>query len=185
MGLVSLFLFNATSNLKKEKENYKVFQLPKQEWKSKRINNFVNGINYTGAEVPLKYYISKNGITHQETIDSISNKNKRERVVEIEFQHSDQKDLLLKEFTNKTYEDGVKYMAFAMEKDFTVITSSNDTIKCAGVLFERHFNVVPFKRAMLYFKGVDPNDTFQLVYQDHLFGNGIIKFNFNESPLIL
>ena len=76
-------------------------------------------------------------------------------------------------------------MSFSIEKDFKVVTESNDTIKCNGVLFERNFKVAPFKRLLLYFNNIDPNETIKLIYNDELFGNGIMEFEFIEKPLKL
>ncbi|WP_299883441.1 hypothetical protein [uncultured Lacinutrix sp.] len=176
-----LFSCNNTNTV----EDYKAFNIQQQGWKSKRINQFIGDINYTATEVPLKYYLYKNLGKNSQKIDSIYTANQKERVIEIEFQHVDKKDLLLQDFTNKNYEESVKYMAFTIVKDFTVVTSSNDTIKCSGINFERNFKIAPFKRALLYFNNINPDDTIKLIYQDQLFGNGIIKFNFKEIPLKL
>ena len=161
---------------------YKFFNLQQQGWKSKRVTQFVNDINYTATEVPIEYYILKNNLDDYAKVDSIYQINAKERVVEIEFQHVNEQDLLLKDYTDKTYEDAVKYMAFTIEKDFTVVTSSNDTIKCSGVNFERNFKLAPFKRVLLYFSNINPEDHIKLIYQDYLFGNGIMKFNLKNSP---
>lgn len=164
---------------------YKIFNLEQQGWKSKRVNQFINDINYTATEVPLKYYLLKNTSTNPKLVDSIYKANSKERIIEFEFQHSNEADLLIDKYTNKSYDDAVKYMAFTIEKDFTVVTSSNDTIQCSGVNFERNFKIAPFKRVLLYFNNINPNDNIKLLYQDYLFGNGIMKFNFNETPLAL
>jgi hypothetical protein len=168
-----------------ETQDYKFFNLQKQGWKSKQISQFINDINYTATEVPLQYYILKNSEDSIEKVDSIYSSNSKERIIEIEFQHAKKSDLLKEEFTQKSYEDAVKYLSFQIEKDFTVITSSNDTITCSGAHFERNFKVAPFKRALLYFNNIDPADHIKLIYQDQLFGNGIIKFNFQETPIKL
>jgi len=155
-------------------------------WKSKKINQYISGINYTATEVPIAYYILKDQREADlKKVDSIYKSHEKERVLEIEFHHDEEKDLLLNEFTNKTYEEAVKYMAFTIRKDFTVVTSSQDTISCAGVQFERNFKVAPFKRALLYFGNIKPEDQLQLIYNDELFGNGIIKFKFKETPIKL
>ncbi|MFI0429530.1 hypothetical protein [Mariniflexile sp. HMF6888] len=164
---------------------YKFFSLNQGNWKSKRINQFVNDINYTATEVPIQYYLLKNNPDSYTKIDSLYQMNAKERIIEVEFQHVKEADLLLADYTNKTYEDAVKYMAFTIEKDFTVVTSSNDTIPCSGVNFERNFKIAPFKRVLLYFNNIKPNDTIKLIYRDYLFGNGIIKFGFNTTPLKL
>jgi len=74
------------------------------------------------------------------------------------------------------------YLASTIRNDFMVVTSSNDTIPCSGVHFERHFKISPFKRVLLYFGGINPNETIQLIYRDRLYNNGIFKFKFNEIP---
>jgi len=162
------------------------YQLENIGWKSKKVNRYINTINYTATEVPIAYYILKDqGSSDLKKVDSIYKLHKRERVLEIEFHHDEEKDLLQSEFTNRNYEEAVKYMAFTIKNDFTIVTSSNDTIKCSGVQFERNFKVAPFKRALLYFGDINPEDQIQLIYNDELFGNGIIKFKFKETPIKL
>ncbi|HEX9600803.1 MAG TPA: hypothetical protein VF985_04885 [Mariniflexile sp.] len=163
--------------------DYKFFNLQQQGWKSKRVTQFINDINYTVTEVPIQYYLLKNNPDDFAKVDSLYQINASERVLEVEFQHVNETDLLLEDYTHRTYDDAVKYMAFTIEKDFTVVTSSNDTIQCSGVNFERNFKLAPFKRVLLYFNNIDPNDRIKLIYQDHLFGNGIIKFNLTDIPL--
>lgn len=161
--------------------DYNFYQLKQQGWKSKRVNQYVNDINYTATEVPLQYYLLKNVSGNSSRVDSLYSIHAKERIIEIEFQHTNQVDLLLEDYTGKAYEEAVKYMAFTIERDFTVVTSSNDTIACSGVNFERNFKVAPFKRLLLYFNDIDPSDKIKLIYRDHLFGNGIVKFNFNHT----
>ena len=188
ISIAITFTFSFT-NCKPDSKNinkeYKFYNLQQQGWKSKRVNNFVDDINYTATEVPLQYYILKNNQNNPQIVDSLYTINNKERVIEIEFEHSNQEDLLKQEFTNKNYEDAVKYMAFTIEQDFTVVTSSNDTIKCSGVNFERNFKVAPFKRVLLYFNNINPEDNIKLIYKDQLFGNGTMEFNFNEIPVKL
>ncbi len=160
-----------------------LYTFKQQGWKSKRVVQFVGDINYSATEVPLQYYLLKNIGEDASKIDSIYKANNRERIIEVEFQHADQTDLLKSEYTEREYDEAVKYMAFSINKDFKIITSSNDTIVCSGANFERNFKVAPFKRVLLHFNGVNPDDTIKLIYQDYLFGNGIIKFNFNDTPL--
>ncbi|MDO5969001.1 hypothetical protein Q4Q35_04200 [Flavivirga aquimarina] len=175
---------NKPSKTKKQSE-YKIYNFEQQGWKSKRITHFINDINYTATEVPIQYYLLKNNQSNYDKVDSLYQLNAKERIIEIEFQHTNEADLLLEDYTDKTYEEAVKYMAFAIKKDFTVVTSSNDTIQCSGVNFERNYKVAPFKRVLLYFNNINPKDQIKLIYQDHLFRNGILKFNFNQTPLKL
>jgi len=167
-------------------DSYKIYQLADAGWKAKKVNRYLGNINYTVTEVPLQYYILKDqGDENLQKVDSIYKSHHRERVLEIEFHHDEEKDLLESEFTKRNYEESVKYMAFKIQKDFTIVTSAQDTIQCAGVQFERNFKVAPFKRALLYFGDINPEDEIQLIYNDELFGNGIIKYKFKETPIKL
>lgn len=161
---------------------YQLFQLEDMGWKSKKNSQQLDDINFTATEVPIQYYLLKNqGNSDLFNIDSLYNQNKFERIVEFTFEQENEKDLLEETFTKLSYEDGVKYMSFKMENDFYVVTSKQDTIKCSGVNYERNFKVAPFQKIMLFFSGINPNDKIQLVYNDKLFGKGIIKFKFEEQ----
>src|SRR5690606_29244167 len=105
-----------------------------------------------------------------------------ERVIEFEFEHNQNKDLLQSEYTGLDYDKSVNYMANTIMHDFLLVTESKDTIRCSGVHFERHFNVSPINRILLYFDGINPTENIQLIYQDKLFQQGIFKFTFNETP---
>lgn len=184
-----LLLFSCN---KKEDENikdvddstirYKLFQLEDMGWKSKNNSQQIEDINFTATEVPIEYYLLKDqGNSDLFNIDSLYNENKYERIIEFTFEQEDEKDLLLEDFTKLNYEDGVKYMSFNMEDDFYIVTSKKDTIKCSGVNYERNFKVAPFQKIMLFFSGIQPKDKIQLIYNDKLFGKGIVKFKFEEQ----
>jgi hypothetical protein len=161
---------------------FRLENLAEKGWKSKRINQYINNITYSATEVPNAYYILKNeGLSDLNKVDSIIALHKEERVIEVEFAHSSEDDLLKKEYTNRSYEDAVKYLAFSIKKDFMAVRETGDTIPCVGVQFERNFKVAPFKRAMLYFTGIPETERIQLIYQDQLFGNGTVKFNFKNN----
>ena len=164
---------------------YKVYESPNGNWKSLTVRKYVNDINYTATEVPIQYYLLKNNPSTPEKVALLAKELERERIIEVEFQHTNAEDLLLDTYTNRSYEASVKYMAFGIEKDFSVVTSSNDTIACSGVNFERNFKLAPFKRILLYFNDVGPEEKIKLLYQDRLFGNGIMKFNFGTTPVKL
>ena len=167
----------------KEDVSYKLYRLKGTGWKAKSITHFVNDIHYKATEVPLAYYFLKNqGQNGLLAVDSLLKAHRDERVIEFEFMHRDQKDILEKEYTHLDYDKSVKYMATTIRNDFMVVTASGDTIPCAGVHFERHFKVSPFNRVLLYFGGINPEDNIQLIYQDRLFQNGIFKFKFDEIP---
>jgi hypothetical protein len=163
----------------------KIYRSPQGSWSSVSVSKFIGDINYTATEVPLQYYLLKANKNNLQSVDSLFHLYAKERIIEIEFEHTNKDDLLLSDYTKRSYEDAVKYMAFTIEKDFLVVTSTNDTIACVGVNFERNFKLAPFKRVLLYFDNVPPEDSIKLIYQDHLFGNGIIKFNFKNKPVEL
>ncbi|WP_452223462.1 hypothetical protein [Lacinutrix chionoecetis] len=189
--ITSIFFFVFSCNNDKSSEtiedvNLRLSNLSDGGWKTKKINQYINNINYTATEVPIEYYIIKQeGYSDLRKIDSISKANNSERVVEFQFHHDEEKDLFLDKFTSKNYEETVKYMAFKIQNDYSVVASSGDTIKCSGAILERNFKVAPFKRVLLYFGNIPEDDTIQLIYNDQLFGNGIIKFSFKEKPLKL
>jgi hypothetical protein len=161
---------------------YKLFQLEDMGWKSKSNFQQIDDINFTATEVPIEYYLLKDqGKSDLFNIDSLYNENKYERIIEFTFEQESEKDLLLEDFTTLSYEEGIKYMSFKMENDFYVVTSKNDTIKCSGVNYERNFKVAPFQKIMLFFSAIEPKDKIQLIYNDKLFGKGIIKFKFEEQ----
>ena len=164
----------------------RLFEYQDKGWKSNQVINFTSEIQYRATEVPIEYYLIKNqGTSNPQAFDSIVAAHATERVIEFEFEHIKGKDLLEKEYNNLSYDDAVIYMSSKIQKDFMAVTSSNDTIACSGVLFERHFKVSPFKRVMLFFGGVDPNETIKIIYNDQLFDNGNFSFDFNEDTIKL
>jgi hypothetical protein len=161
---------------------YRYFNLEHSGWKSKQYTQSVEDINFTAVEVPLPYYILKDiGTENLFEADSIYQENKRERVIEFEFKNKDEEDLLDSKFTKLSYEEGVKYLSFNIEKDFKVITSKKDTISCSGVTFERNFKTAPYHKLILFFTDINPDEQIQLVYEDNLFKKGTLKFKFQEK----
>ena len=177
---------------KKDKTNFtsdieeRMFNLEQIGWKSNQIIHQFPEIQYKATQVPLQYYILKNeGSNDLTKVDSIYQTVKNERVIEMEFQQEREDDLLKSKYTNRGYEESVKYMSFYIERDFKVVTQSGDTVRCAGVTFERNFKVAPFKRLLLHFGNIPEGEHIQLIYDDQLFGNGLIKFKFTETPIKL
>ena len=165
---------------------FRYFTLEKEGWKSKTHNEKVDNINFTATEVPIQYYLLKDDPNQNLVkIDSIYNENKRERVLEFVFRDENNDDILKEKYTALDYQKSVEYMSFTIQKDFVVVTSKNDTIKCSGVMFERNFKVSPNNKLLLFFSNIDPYDKIQLVYQDNLFKKGTLKFRFKEPILNL
>lgn len=190
--LILLLLFFFLFSCKKEITNqipvddgsirYQLFQLEKFGWKSKKHSQKADDINFTATEVPIQYYLLKDqGNQDLFNIDSLYQENKTERIIEFTFEQEDEDDLLKDKFTSLSYEDGVKYMSFSLDKDFYVVTSKNDTIQCSGVNYERNFKVAPFQKVLLFFSGIDPKEKIQLIYNDKLFKKGTLKFQFKDT----
>ena len=97
-----------------------------------------------------------------------------------QYNMSAEQDLLQNKFTGQSNEEAIKYLSFSVEKDFYVVTSSQDTIPCNGVIYERAFKVTPYQKILLFFSGIKPEDKIQLVYKDYLFNKGIMKFKFKD-----
>ncbi len=185
--LLGLIVFSCKSDVENNANDsnitYKLYQQEDIGWKSKQIMHFANDIQYRATEVPTEYYLLKNQETENyQAIDSLSKTYRKERIIEFEFEHINNEDLLKSEYTSLDYDKSVMYLSSTIKNDFMVVTESNDTIPCSGVHFERHFKISPFKRVLLYFGGIDPNQTIQLIYQDQLYNSGIFKFKFNEIP---
>lgn len=190
--LILLFLVLSIFSCKDEKNaddsdiRFRYYNLEKQGWKSKTHSQKVDAINFTATEVPIQYYLLKEkGNTDLLSIDSIYEKNKRDRIIEFVFENDNQDDLLKDKYTNLDYQKAVEYMSFGIQNDFLVVTPKNDTIRCAGVLFERNFKVAPNNKVLLFFSNINPNDKIQLVYKDNLFKKGTLKFRFKEPILKL
>ncbi|WP_300568528.1 hypothetical protein [Flavobacterium sp.] len=157
------------------------FNLEKIGWKSKVHNQLIDDINFTATEVPIQYYLLKDkGNQDLFLVDSLYEANKTERIIEFAYHQDEEKDLLDKSFTGMSYEEGIKYMSFGLDRDFYVVTSKKDTIACSGVIYERNFKVAPYQKVLLMFSGIDPNDKIQLVYKDYLFRKGTMKFKFKD-----
>ncbi|MFD2561877.1 hypothetical protein [Aquimarina rubra] len=187
--LIGILLVLSCQKEKKEPiaaAEYKLYNLEQSGWKSKSVSHSFSDIEYKATLVPLQYYILKNeGNNDLQKVDSIYESFKNERIIEIEFQHENKDDLLKDIYTSRDYESSVKYMSFYIEKDFKAVTQSGDTINCSGVTFERNFKVAPFKRLLLHFGNIPEEENIKLIYQDNLFGNGLMKFNFKETPIKL
>lgn len=182
LSLLLLFSCKKESSTTKDSEiRDRYFNLEKIGWKSRSYTQKINDIGFSATEVPIQYYLLKDlGIENVVLIDSLYEENKRERVLEFVFQQDEEKDLLTKDFTGLDYTDAVKYISFGLKKDFYVVTSKKDTITCSGVTFERSYNIAPYQKVLLFFSGIDPEEKIQLVYNDHLFRKGILKFKFKD-----
>lgn len=164
----------------------KEFSYEGERWQSIERTHTIGAIAYRASEVPLQYYLQKQlGVNNLEGIDSVYQDLSRERVLVMEFEQEQGKDLLVSDFTSRDYDASVRYMAFDIQDDFYVVTTTKDTIACRGVLFERNFKVAPFKRLLLHFGDINPEEKISLIYKDQLFGQGTLHFDFDDNPIQL
>ena len=168
------------------RSSIKEFSYDGSRWHSIERTAHRGAIAYRASEVPLHYYLAKHlGMHRPEEIDSLYQDFSGERVIVMEFEEETGKDLLLSDFTGRDYDASVRYMAFDIQEDFYVETTRGDSIPCRGVLFERNFKVAPFKRLLLHFGDINPDDKITLVYKDQLFGKGTLHFDFDDNPIEL
>ncbi len=191
ISLILVLIFFCSCNENKKEEDlssleFRYFNLENAGWKSRVETQKIDNMAFKATLVPIQYYILKGkGREELQAVDSIYEKNKRERVVEFIFEHDSEEDVLESKFTNQDYKSAIEYMSFAIEKDFYLVTSANDTIKCSGVLHERNYKITPYTKIMLFFSDVNPNDKLQLVYKDVLYSKGSMKFSFTDPILNL
>ena len=159
----------------------KYYNLEKIGWKSKIRKQNVGKLNYTAVDVPLQYYVLKDlGADNLSEVESIYEKNVTDRIIEFTYDLTSGGKVLDEQNTGLNFDESYRYLAFNLENDFRVVTSQNDTIICSGVTYDRNYNIVPYERVLLFFSGVKPDEKIQLIYDDNLFRNGRIKFQFNE-----
>lgn len=158
------------------------FRLQETGWKSRTYTQKADDIIFTAVEVPIQYYLLKDkGSDNLFAVDSLYEQNKTERIIEFTFMQDEEKDLMTPDFTGLELSESVKYLSFAIDRDFYVVNAKNDTIACSGVNYERSYKVAPYQRVLLFFSGIQPDEKIQLVYQDHLFRKGTLKFKFKET----
>lgn len=164
----------------------KYYNLEKYGWKSRVNRQEIGKLEYSAVEVPIQYYLLKDkGSANLNEIERLYEENKRERIVEFSFSDDEGKDLLTSGQSKFGFEDSVKHLAFGIQEDFYVVTSASDTVRCAGVSYERTYKIAPYQRVLLFFSGIDPQEKLRLVYNDRLFGNGTIKFSFEDKLKII
>lgn len=188
--LISFFAFAVLFCSCKDKSEdnsdleFRYFNLEKTGWKSRIQSQKIDDMSFRSVLVPLQYYLLKqNGNNRLEQVDSIYKANENERIIEFMLENDRGEDVLDSKFTNQDYTSSVEYVSFKIEKDFYLIANNKDTIKCSGVLHERNYKIAPYTKIMLFFSGVDPNAKIQLIYNDVLFGKGMMKFTFKD-PII-
>ena len=77
----------------------------------------------------------------------------------------------------------IQYFNNAASKDFFLIKNNTDTLPCVFAHMERDFGISPELRLQLSFGEVGKHQDIQLCYQDKVFNNGMLKFQFKENDL--
>jgi hypothetical protein len=82
------------------------------------------------------------------------------------------------------YDARVKYMSFDIQNDLYLV-QGKDTLIPGLFQFERIFEVAPYANVMFAFdnKRFNRQEEFTIIYNDKLFGNGYVKFNYRDKQL--
>ena|SRR5690554_2099257 len=166
--------------------DFSYYNLKNTGWKSKNHTVNIDNFSFVATEVPILYYIAESeGEENQEIIEEVYSKLKTQRIIEFVIENKSHKDLFDRTHTNIDYAEAVAYFSSTIQDDFFVLTSENDTISCVGILFERTFKLTPYKKILLYFDPINPDQEIELVYRDHLFNKGEIRYKFNNHLIKL
>ncbi|HYG53326.1 MAG TPA: hypothetical protein VD905_20650 [Flavobacteriales bacterium] len=90
---------------------------------------------------------------------------------------------------NREYQERVNYYSFKVQKDIRIVVDGKDTLPCNISHFERAFNVTNYADLMLGFSKEELNKvaqdwkTITIVFNDKIFGNGTIAFQFERKQL--
>ncbi|MBN2833710.1 MAG: hypothetical protein JXR48_01960 [Candidatus Delongbacteria bacterium] len=89
--------------------------------------------------------------------------------------------------TNEEYSYNLQYCSFNIADDFFLI-NKDDTLKCVSALLIREYAVKSDNTIILTFESGQSNDIdltsdLKVVYEDRMWGNGIIKFTISEENL--
>jgi hypothetical protein len=81
------------------------------------------------------------------------------------------------------YDSRVKYLAFGIEKDISLV-EGGDTIPCTICHFERAYDVAPEATLLLGFVSKKKYlKKKEFIFHDKLFGKGIVKFTFTKDEM--
>ena len=162
-------------------------------WLSKEENGFnkrrvLGQFSFEALIEPPAYAVLLNHRGERITNDAINNEVKEQSEI-FQMQFSIGADTLSKELLKyavgdeEEYQRRVSYYSFGMDKDIYLVVGS-DTIPCATYQWERGFDASKKLVFQLVFskKQWKQNvNSFQLVFYDRVFNNGIIKFFFGQE----
>jgi hypothetical protein len=153
----------------------------------KRVRAFSNYI-YTAQFKPWEYIVCEE--QRKEAIpDSVVKKRLKDlngmQYVDLKIELKEGEGELLKYgLTNpKEYDERIDYFSFGMQKDIKLV-EAGDTLSCLLFHFERVYNIAPSATFLLAFPlGKVPKGDKTLVFIDHGFNQGIIKFFFDGRDI--
>jgi hypothetical protein len=87
--------------------------------------------------------------------------------------------------SGQQYNERIDYMSFRMQEDI-ILVQGKDTLYPGMYHFERIYDIAPFATVMMAFdnKKFNPDGEFTIVFNDHLFHKGYIKYYYRTKQLI-
>lgn len=86
-------------------------------------------------------------------------------------------------YDENEYFSRIEYMNNNVTKDFYLLTSKSDTLKCLFAHMERDFGISPELRLQVSFGDIVEGEDIQFCYNDNMLRNGMIKFKFYWEDL--
>lgn len=151
--------------------------------KKKELKNISYELKYT----PVEYKLLKNtNYTDKNKFNNDIKDYKDSQYFTFKIMISDEKTSPMKYNLNteQEYFARVEYLSFGIINDIYMI-DDQDTLSCQLNYFERNYDLAPYIIESLTFELKNSNYKGDklLIYNDRLFGNGIIKFRFNVEEL--
>jgi hypothetical protein len=78
------------------------------------------------------------------------------------------------------YDKAVHYLTASIQNDLGIEKQSGELVKPEMVVFERSFGTRPYLLVNMIFEKEKIQDSKKFVYNDRLFGKGIVKLDFSE-----
>ncbi len=176
-----------------EKKESVVFNEPEQliEYIDGKENGFIktktiNAIEYSAVLKPSAYLLAQKRLLEKnENLKASDFEDLQYFDIRIAIQNFHSEFIKYNLEDTDEYQRRISYCAFEMQKDIQLI-DGKDTLDCVLFHFERAFNVVPYGH---FFLGFKPNpgkliSAKTIVFNDHLFNQGLIKFTFPPQLLV-
>lgn len=151
------------------------------------VENILNNVSYTAKlQTPEFIAISNSGDKIKNQSDFINEIKYYKNKLNFIFLISDQKNQgnKVKEvlFNKEEYSSFLAYANTDLKNDFKLL-NGNDTLFCAMVHMEAANSVAPTIRLTIGFSAIDTNriKEYTLVFNDNLFRNGPLKFQYSEE----